>query len=350
MTALEARICERLAEFKREKEDVPSLQQQIAALEEKLGSRHDYALETQLASLKDRLDDILTGRSETQYLLDIIPFVQEEARVETSSPRLNHTTGILHFVQVEGTTRRGKQLNDYKVQVEKTYEGVELEKPPDPMICEACNESMFFINEESVLVCPECAQTRYFMECSTSNMSYEQEVNQEIITSYAYKRINHFNEWLAGVQGKENTEIPPEILDSLKAEFKKVRTTKTNQIKPSKVREFLKKLRLTKYYEHVHHITNLLNGIPNTRIPAALESRLRTMFQEIQSPWERTKPKNRSNFFSYSYVLYKCCELLGADEYLHLFPLLKSTEKLYQQDQMWKLVCRELNWEFRPSV
>jgi len=74
------------------------------------------------------------------------------------------------------------------------------------------------------------------------------------------------------------------------------------------------------------------------------------MFQEIQTPWQKTKPKNRSNFFSYSYVLHKFCELLGADEYLPLFPLLKSAEKLYQQDLMWKSVCSELGWEFRNSV
>ena len=58
----------------------------------------------------------------------------------------------------------------------------------------------------------------------------------------------------------------------------------------------------------------------------------------------------RKNFLSYSYVLFKFCELLGEDEYLQYFPLLKSKEKLYQQDLIWKKICTDLLWEFIPTV
>lgn len=44
------------------------------------------------------------------------------------------------------------------------------------------------------------------------------------------------------------------------------------------------------------------------------------------------------------------CELLGEDEYLQYFPLLKSKEKLYQQDVIWRLITRQLRWEFIPTV
>ena len=59
---------------------------------------------------------------------------------------------------------------------------------------------------------------------------------------------------------------------------------------------------------------------------------------------------NRKNFLSYSYVLYKFCELLGEDEYLQYFPLLKSKEKLYQQDVIWKKICSDLQWEYIPTI
>jgi hypothetical protein len=49
-------------------------------------------------------------------------------------------------------------------------------------------------------------------------------------------------------------------------------------------------------------------------------------------------------------VLYKFCELLGEDQYLQCFPLLKSKEKLYQQDSIWKLICSDLRWEFIPTI
>lgn len=38
------------------------------------------------------------------------------------------------------------------------------------------------------------------------------------------------------------------------------------------------------------------------------------------------------------------------DDLLRYFPLLKSSEKLYAQDQIWKKICRDLLWEFIPSV
>ena len=44
------------------------------------------------------------------------------------------------------------------------------------------------------------------------------------------------------------------------------------------------------------------------------------------------------------------CELLGEDALLRYFPLLKSSEKLYAQDQIWKKICKELRWEFIASV
>lgn len=45
---------------------------------------------------------------------------------------------------------------------------------------------------------------------------------------------------------QENTDIPPSVVDAIKAEFKKTRTTTRADIKPTKVREFLKKLKLNK--------------------------------------------------------------------------------------------------------
>ena len=41
---------------------------------------------------------------------------------------------------------------------------------------------------------------------------------------------------------------------------------------------------------------------------------------------------------------------LELDEHLKSFPLLKSREKLYDQDQIWEKICKDLNWEFIKSI
>jgi hypothetical protein len=42
--------------------------------------------------------------------------------------------------------------------------------------------------------------------------------------------------------------------------------------------------------------------------------------------------------------------LLGEEQYLDIIPLLKDREKLIEQDETWKKMCIELNWEFIPTV
>jgi hypothetical protein len=166
---------------------------------------------------------------------------------------------------------------------------------------------------------------------------------------YSYKRENHFNEWVAQFQAKESTSVPDEIIQQLRLEFRKQKIKGTFEITHLKVRSLLKKLGLNKYYEHAPYITTILNGVRPPTMPQSLEDRLRLMFVQIQKPFEKHCPQDRKNFLSYSFVLYKFCELLGEDEYLPCFPLLKSKDKLYRQDQIWKLICTELKWEFLPT-
>lgn len=93
-----------------------------------------------------------------------------------------------------------------------------------------------------------------------------------------------------------------------------------------------------------------LSGLPPPSISRDIEEELRHMFRQIQLPFERHRPKGRINFLSYSYVLHKFCELLELDEFIKYFPLLKSREKLRQQDRVWKNICRDLRWQFIPSI
>ena len=71
---------------------------------------------------------------------------------------------------------------------------------------------------------------------------------------------------------------------------------------------------------------------------------------ETQSPYAKTCPDYRVNFLNYYYVLFKFCELLGEEQYLDSIPLLKDREKLIEQDETWKKMCVELDWEFIATV
>ena len=213
--------------------------------------------------------------------------------------------------------------------------------------CKLCDQKLDFKMNNSELFCSNCGYTQTILLCN-DKISYK-DVPREIIY-FAYKRINHFNEWLAQFQAKETTEIPKYIYTDVIDEFKKNINGDINKITYKQVREILKKLKYNKYYEHIPHIITVIGGNKAPTLLNQYEELLRNMFKEIQIPFMKNCPNERKNFLSYSYVLHKFCQLLELDELLIHFPLLKSREKLQQQDKIWENICKDLKWQYIPSV
>jgi predicted nucleic acid-binding Zn-ribbon protein len=213
--------------------------------------------------------------------------------------------------------------------------------------CVDCGTDMMFSQNEAMLYCTECGMTEFIL-IDSDRPSYKDPPRES--SYYAYKRINHFNELLAQFQAKGSAEIPQEILDQIIAELKKQRITDFKVIKYRQMREILRKLKMNRQYDHIPYIISRLNGSIAPVMDRETEEKLRHMFKEIQPSFQKHCPKNRRNFLSYSYVLYKFCELLELDEFLASFPLLKNRDKLYQQSKVWESICKEMGWEFIRSI
>lgn len=244
--------------------------------------------------------------------------------------------------------QRDKLLDKYLQKVDPGHaRNVTYEAESGFGICDECGCEMIFSSNEALFNCPTCGNQEFVL-MDSDKPSYKDPPRE--VSYYAYKRINHFNEWLAQFQAKECTDIPQEIYDQILLELKKERITHLENLKPAKIREILKKIKANKYYEHVPHITNRLNGKNAPVMNREIEEKLRYMFKEIQPHFQKHCPKGRSNFLSYSYVLYKFCELLELDDYLPNFPLLKNRDKLYTQDKIWQKICEDLGWHFIRSI
>ena len=217
-------------------------------------------------------------------------------------------------------------------------------------ICEYCNTEMLLNQNAGVLICSNCGiQEQIILD--SDKPSYKDPPKE--MTSFCYKRINHLNEFLAQFQAKETTDIPEEIYNEILLEIKKERIKNMADITPEKMRILLRKIKRNDYYEHIPYIINQLNGLEPPIISGEVEDIIRNMFKEIQVPFEELRhtvvPK-RKNFLSYNYVMYKFFELLELDEYLNCFMLLKSRNKLHQQDLIWKHICSSINWQYIPSI
>ena len=163
------------------------------------------------------------------------------------------------------------------------------------------------------------------------------------------RRINHFNEWLNQIQGKESRIIPPEVIDKVMGELFKRRVNNCD-VTPQLVRDALKALRIPSAYEHVAKIAAHITGREAPKLSNEVEEMCRLMFRATQPSFQRHCPSDRKNFLSYSYCLYKFLQLLGHDDILKTFSLLKSKEKLQKQDEIFKNICTDLDWTFIPSV
>lgn len=246
------------------------------------------------------------------------------------------------------TLQRDKLLDLYLQKVDPTHARSSTEVINDPYgECDECGKEMIFSPNEALFTCPSCG-FQEFVLVDSDKPSYKDPPRE--VSYYAYKRINHFNEWLAQFQAKESTDIPQVVYDEIVSELKKERISDYHSLKPTKIKDILRKLHHNKYYEHIAHILNRLNGVHAPVMSREVEEKLRFMFREIQPSFQKHCPKGRSNFLSYAYVLYKFCELLELDEYLPSFPLLKNRDKLYVQDKIWQKICSDLQWQFIRSI
>jgi hypothetical protein len=213
--------------------------------------------------------------------------------------------------------------------------------------CLKCNVAREELADDGILVCPSCGSEEYVLVVSDFPSFRDPPKDRN---NYAYKKINHLNEILNQFQAKESTIIPDEVMNEVVCEIRKRRIQNIAELTERDMREILKKLNRSKYYEHATHILSRLNGNPPPTITPEIEEKIRTMFSEIQAPFLMYCPNDRTNFLSYSYILYKFFELLELDEYKVYFPLLKSRDRLICHDQIWAQICKYLHWQFIPSV
>jgi hypothetical protein len=266
-----------------------------------------------------------------------------ELRNENKS-QIKETKNILEYLgknkieKSEGDINRADLFDNYLKRIEGTriniYDGSKRIK-----YCEECNIEKILDYSVSAYVCQCCGDVEEIIL----------DEDRQIKDYSPYRRINHFREWLNQFQAKQSPEIPENVYKDIIIELNKNRITNLLDLNKKKMKLILKKLGYNDYYEHIHYIINKLSNLPPPKITRDMEKIFIKMFTKIEGPWEIYKQEGRKNFLSYSYVLYKLCELLELDHLLDCFTLHKDPNKLMENDDIWKKICSELNWEFISS-
>lgn len=319
-------------------------------------------------TIKNLINSLENVEDEIDYLVNTAPIlfkyyeiIEKGANEDTITPQDVSGNSILKFfikkdddnnekINKESTKQeyvdKASLTNKYLSYTDPNYiKNVSEEHLNQCSSCGSTNRNILI--NDGIIFCNECDSVEYII-VDHDRPSYKDPPRE--ITYFSYKRINHYNEWLSQIQGKETTEIPEEIIDMILLELRKERITNMANVENAKIKQILKKLRLNKYYEHSHHILHKITGLPIPHLEPEIEEKLRSMFKLIQPLFLKHMPSGRKNFLSYSYCIHKFVQLLGRDDLLPYFTLLKSRDKLMQQDEIFKKICQELGWEFIRSI
>ena len=190
-------------------------------------------------------------------------------------------------------------------------------------------------------MCEECGvfyETQEFIVTDLSNF--------KIKHKRIYKRLDHFKEVLSQFQGKEGKDIPRTVIERLRESIKNDSPTILE------VKQNLRKLKLNKYVENVLYIHHVLSGTPLPYIKREIEDKMIRLFKQLERVFGLVRsrvPFARTSFLNYYYVLFKLLDYLQQPELLHRVPLLKTHVRVKQHDALWRHICEELDWPYRPT-
>jgi len=332
--------CDKLPELLKKKKNIKKRIKKCENIDKKLD------LEDNLKKLNREISKIKSAKKD--YFLENSKYLFGHYENTKNNSKGNNKKIILNsFFNIENTKEKAKEkktitnVQQYLSNVDERF--IDINNfVIQTDICRHCNKGeMILVESEGKMYCNNCfVGVKHLFE--NEKPSYKEPPKE--VCFYAYKRINHFREILAQFQAKETTQIPEDVIQNIKRQIKKERI-KPIELTNKKAKEILKKLGYNRYYEHIPFIKDKLGIKPPIMTPE-LEERLCSLFMDIQAPYAKYCPENRVNFLNYYYTVYKLCELLGQKQFLPFFPMLKDKEKIIEQDEIWRKICDELDWEY----
>ena len=343
----------------KKKQKMKFLEQKFKIIKEQKNIEHITNIHSEIIILKKEIHEIENNYELIDYMDKAWEYIEnfnenddikniEETDISGSN---NSNSNILQYINKTGKTNKGEEYNRYynKCFLDINYSNTNCSSNN---LCKNCNENNFEIDSKNgIIICTNCGLCEQYYDNSTDGINYNDCTHIEPISQpFSYQRKNHFREWLNQLQGKEVTVIPESVITLILLEIKKERITDSNEITSERIKKYLKKLKLNKYYEHIPNLISKITNKPPLTITKDFDDVLLELFDKIQEPFKKHCPKERKNFLSYSYTLHKFCKLLNKEEYLIYFQLLKSRDKLFEQEKIWKGICEDLKWKFVPSI
>lgn len=222
--------------------------------------KNKITIKEKIKNIENKIKDIEGSNEELDYYSQTFNILDSYYKGKKENIAENDIMAFFMSNKINKEKRsRAILLDEYNKIIEK----VSINNDKKLFCCSNCGIEKIVNINDGTYNCIKCGEV--------SNMVYEIEKpnykntnDENTVPDNPYKRINHFNEWLVQIQGRETTEINSEVYQNIIYEIKKdkIISQDLSLLTNKKLKQILKKLNYNKYYEHVPFIINKLNGLP----------------------------------------------------------------------------------------
>ena len=250
-----------LNEFSKNEDIIINYKNEIELLNQQLNDKTDVLCVDKKLEITDKIIDLKNNiknikYKKKEYLLDnskyIFEYFENKKNISVVQPTqttANKSKLVKHFFKIKEADddeliQQNEPNNDNNNVILKYLTNVSSDFLDinnfiyQSNVCTICHKGELIpIEEEGIIICNLCSRSNPYL-IENEKPSYKEPPKE--VCFYAYKRINHFKEILAQFQGKETTQIPPEVIENIIIQIKKERIDLT-QITNNKTKEILKK-------------------------------------------------------------------------------------------------------------
>lgn len=333
--------------------------------------RKAKGVEANMGMLREAIERLERGDHEKEFEEKVAPFSREFVRrreEEETKKRKKSSRLVDHIPQVKKKKFvLQEQRSDSKIE-EDMIATIGTDKEDDPEvvidelmvelddedsklymnphdICDNCDIAMEIAVTHPLLICPQCQKTRPFLDVTSASMGFGR--NMEF-NRFNYERHGHFWEIMGKAQAKKKIDVALDAYERIMTLLAQ-RNIPCDKLTIEHVHDAVHDLKLNKYYPAIPQIHSVLTNQPLEMFSEEQKSKLYIMFRAVQEPFEEAE-KTRRNFVAYNYCMHKLVQLIGLNYWTTYFPLLKGPKNLQTHDEIWRFICKQLDWEFVPST
>jgi hypothetical protein len=280
--------------------------------------------------IRKSMQDIEGGFDLALYILRTSDIL-EEYKTILARTRTNSFVQTRVNIDIQTQQRKASLKSDF-LRIARNYINLEnLKQKTQKMICGECYGTSFGKeDEDSIMKCKGCGQEIDLLDDAPSFKDAER-VNMS--SRYTYTCRGHFIEAMNRFEGKQNTEINQNVIDTLEKELRLHNLDPKTSTKDH-IYMFLSEKKLSDYYADINLIFFKITGINPPDI-TKYRNELLEMHDQLEQAYQEVKDSERLNSLNVNWKLYKLLQLLDYPCRKDDFFCLKTPTKQGEHEQKW---------------